>query len=42
MLPAPTLDSYLVVAAALFTISIIGIFLNRRNEAGLDGLLGGG
>ena len=31
MLPAPTLDSYLVVAAALFTISIIGIFLNRRN-----------
>ena len=31
MLPVPTLDSYLVVAAALFTISIIGIFLNRRN-----------
>jgi len=31
MLPVPTLDSYLIVAAALFTISIIGIFLNRRN-----------
>ena len=31
MLPVPNLDSYLVVAAALFTISIIGIFLNRRN-----------
>ena len=31
MLPVPTLDSYLFVAAALFTISIIGIFLNRRN-----------
>ena len=31
MLPVPTLDGYLVVAAALFTISIIGIFLNRRN-----------
>ena len=31
MLPVPTLDSYLWVAAALFTISIIGIFLNRRN-----------
>lgn len=31
MLPAPTLNSYLVVAAALFTISVIGIFINRRN-----------
>ena len=31
MLPAPTLTSYLVVAALLFTISIIGIFINRRN-----------
>ena len=31
MLPVPTLDSYLWVATALFTISIIGIFLNRRN-----------
>jgi NADH-quinone oxidoreductase subunit K len=31
MLPAPTLTSYLVVAALLFTISVIGIFLNRRN-----------
>jgi NADH-quinone oxidoreductase subunit K len=31
MLPAPTMTSYLVVAAVLFTISVIGIFLNRRN-----------
>ncbi len=31
MLPVPTLNSYLIVAALLFTISIIGIFLNRRN-----------
>jgi NADH-quinone oxidoreductase subunit K len=31
MLPAPTLTSYLIVAALLFTISIIGLFLNRRN-----------
>jgi NADH-quinone oxidoreductase subunit K len=31
MFPAPTLTSYLVVAALLFTISVIGIFLNRRN-----------
>jgi len=31
MLPAPTLTSYLVVAAVLFTISVVGIFLNRRN-----------
>ena len=31
MLPAPTLNSYLIVAAALFTISVIGIFINRRN-----------
>jgi NADH-quinone oxidoreductase subunit K len=31
MLPAPTLTSYLIVAALLFTISVIGIFLNRRN-----------
>ncbi len=27
----PTLNHYLVVAAFLFTISIIGIFINRRN-----------
>ncbi len=31
MLPAPSLSSYLAVAAIVFTISIIGIFLNRRN-----------
>jgi NADH dehydrogenase subunit K (EC 1.6.5.3) len=31
MLPAPNLSSYLAVAAIVFTISIIGIFLNRRN-----------
>ena len=31
MLPVPTLNSYLIVAALLFTISVIGIFLNRRN-----------
>ncbi|TAG70261.1 MAG: NADH-quinone oxidoreductase subunit NuoK [Burkholderiales bacterium] len=31
MLPEPTLTSYLTVAALLFTISVIGIFLNRRN-----------
>jgi NADH-quinone oxidoreductase subunit K len=31
MFPAPTLTSYLIVAALLFTISVIGIFLNRRN-----------
>ena len=31
MLPVPTLNSYLIVAAALFTISVIGIFINRRN-----------
>ncbi|MGL4229924.1 MAG: NADH-quinone oxidoreductase subunit NuoK, partial [Casimicrobium sp.] len=31
MFAAPTLTSYLVVAALLFTISVIGIFLNRRN-----------
>ena len=31
MLPAPTLNSDLIVAAALFTISVIGIFINRRN-----------
>ena len=31
MLPVPTLNSYLVVAALLFTISVIGMFLNRRN-----------
>jgi NADH-quinone oxidoreductase subunit K len=31
MLPAPTLTSYLIVAALLFTISVIGLFLNRRN-----------
>jgi NADH-quinone oxidoreductase subunit K len=27
----PTLNHYLIVAAFLFTISIIGIFINRRN-----------
>lgn len=27
----PTLNHYLIVAALLFTISIIGIFINRRN-----------
>ncbi|TAG48174.1 MAG: NADH-quinone oxidoreductase subunit NuoK [Betaproteobacteria bacterium] len=31
MFTAPTLTHYLVVAALLFTISIIGLFLNRRN-----------
>jgi NADH-quinone oxidoreductase subunit K len=31
MFSAPTLTHYLVVAALLFTISVIGIFLNRRN-----------
>lgn len=31
MLPAPTLSSYLIVSAVLFTLSIVGIFLNRRN-----------
>jgi NADH-quinone oxidoreductase subunit K len=31
MFAAPTLTHYLVVAALLFTISVIGIFLNRRN-----------
>ncbi|TAG05398.1 MAG: NADH-quinone oxidoreductase subunit NuoK [Burkholderiales bacterium] len=31
MFSAPTLTHYLVVAALLFTISIIGLFLNRRN-----------
>ena len=31
MLPAPTLNAYLIVAAALFTISVIGIFINRPN-----------
>ncbi len=31
MLPAPTLSSYLIVGAVLFTLSIVGIFLNRRN-----------
>jgi NADH-quinone oxidoreductase subunit K len=31
MFTAPTLTHYLVVAALLFTISVIGIFLNRRN-----------
>jgi NADH-quinone oxidoreductase subunit K len=31
MLPAPTLTSYLTVAAIVFTISVIGIFINRRN-----------
>jgi NADH-quinone oxidoreductase subunit K len=31
MFSAPTLTHYLIVAALLFTISVIGIFLNRRN-----------
>ncbi len=31
MFSAPTLTHYLVVAALLFTISVIGLFLNRRN-----------
>jgi NADH-quinone oxidoreductase subunit K len=31
MFSAPTLTHYLVVAALVFTISIIGLFLNRRN-----------
>jgi NADH-quinone oxidoreductase subunit K len=31
MFTAPTLTHYLVVAALLFTISVIGLFLNRRN-----------
>ncbi|MCS6995717.1 MAG: NADH-quinone oxidoreductase subunit NuoK [Casimicrobiaceae bacterium] len=31
MLPAPTLTSYLTVAAIVFTIAVIGIFVNRRN-----------
>jgi NADH-quinone oxidoreductase subunit K len=31
MFSAPTLTHYLIVAALLFTISIIGLFLNRRN-----------
>lgn len=31
MFTAPTLTHYLIVAALLFTISVIGIFLNRRN-----------
>ena len=31
MLPAPTLNAYLIVAAAVFTISVIGIVINRRN-----------
>ena len=30
-LSAPTLSHYLVLGAILFSISIVGIFLNRRN-----------
>ena len=30
-LSQPTLSHYLVLGALLFTISVIGIFLNRRN-----------
>ncbi len=30
-LPQPTLSHYLVLGAILFAISVIGIFLNRRN-----------
>ena len=31
MLPEPSLLHYLVLGAILFAISIVGIFLNRRN-----------
>src|ERR1700741_265391 len=31
MTGAPTLSHYLVLAAILFAISVVGIFLNRRN-----------
>jgi NADH-quinone oxidoreductase subunit K len=31
MFSAPTLTHYLIVAAMLFSISVIGLFLNRRN-----------
>ncbi len=31
MFSAPTLTHYLIVAAILFSISVIGLFLNRRN-----------
>ena len=30
-MPLPTLSHYLVLGAILFAISIVGIFLNRRN-----------
>jgi len=31
ILPAPTLTHYLVLGAILFAISVVGIFLNRKN-----------
>ena len=31
MLSAPTLSHYLVLGAILFAISVVGIFLNRKN-----------
>src|SRR5262245_9032780 len=31
MVSAPTLSHYLVLGAVLFAISIVGIFLNRKN-----------
>ena len=31
MFPAPTILHYLVLGAILFAISVVGIFLNRRN-----------
>ena len=31
LFPQPTLSHYLVLGAILFAISVIGIFLNRRN-----------
>ena len=31
MIGAPTLSHYLVLGAILFAISVVGIFLNRRN-----------
>ena len=31
LLSQPTLSHYLVLGAILFAISVIGIFLNRRN-----------
>ena len=31
IITAPTLSHYLVLGAALFAISIVGVFLNRKN-----------